>query len=55
MPYKITGDDEKGYKVAKKNGKKGRPKTFSKAPLSKETAMRQMRAIYRSESMKKKK
>lgn len=55
MPYKISGNDEKGYKVRKATGKAGRPKTFSKSPLTKETAIKQMRAIYRSEAMKKKK
>ena len=53
MPYevkKVAG----GFKVARKTGKPGRPKTFSKAPMSKEMASRQLRALYRSEKAKNK-
>lgn len=45
MPYKLK-KSEKGYKVCKKDG----DKCFSKKPLSKGKAKKQMKAIYANES-----
>ena len=52
MPYKVKcncGGD------CCKVQKKGTRKTYSKKPMCKECAMRQMRALYLAESKKKKK
>lgn len=49
MPYKVKCSN--GCKVMKK----GTRKTYSKKPMCKECAMRQMRALYLAESKKKKK
>ena len=45
MPYSVR-KKSKGYKVCKK----GSDKCFSKKPLSKDKANRQMKAIYANES-----
>jgi len=50
MPYKIV-KVPMGFLVKKKQ--LGRPVYFSKSPLTKEMATRQLRALYRSEGMKK--
>jgi hypothetical protein len=49
MPYAIVPVSS-GFKV--KTKKLGRPKYHSKKPLTKTTAVKQMRALYRSENMK---
>lgn len=49
MPYKLKSVGKGKYKVCKKKGSK----CFSKKGLSKKTAQQQMKAIYRSENMKK--
>jgi|688.fasta_scaffold376393_2 hypothetical protein len=46
MPYQIK-EVKGGYKVKKKQ--KGKPKYFSKKPISKLTALKQMRALYLSD------
>lgn len=43
MPYEII-KVLNGYKVKKKQP--GRPRFFSKKPIKKETALKQMRALY---------
>jgi len=46
MPYELK-KVLNGYKVKKKQT--GRPRFFSKKPLKKETALKQMRALYLSD------
>lgn len=43
MPYEVVKVGN-GYKVKKKQP--GRPKFFSKKPIKKEVALKQMRALY---------
>jgi hypothetical protein len=47
MPYTLRKQKNKGYKVCKK----GTRKCFSKRPLTKRMAKRQMRALYLHERM----
>ena len=49
MPYTLVPISS-GYKV--KTKKVGRPKYHSKNPLTKTTAVKQMRALYRAEKLK---
>jgi hypothetical protein len=46
MPFQIVKVKD-GFKVKKKQP--GRPKFYSKKAISKETALKQMRALYSSE------
>jgi hypothetical protein len=50
MPYAIVPVNS-GFKVKKKQV--GKPRFFSKKPLTKETATKQLRALYRSENIQK--
>ena len=50
MPYKLVMVGKNKAKV--KKAQPGRPKYFSKSPLSIETAKRQMKALYLSEKKK---
>jgi hypothetical protein len=47
MPYTLRKQKNRGYKVCKK----GTRKCFSKRPLTKRMAKRQMRALYLHERM----
>jgi hypothetical protein len=47
MPYTITKQGNRGFKVCKKTGKK---KCFSKKPLTKKKALAQMAAIRLNEN-----
>ena len=51
MPFQIVKVSN-GFKVKKKQA--GRPKFFSKKPLTKEMATKQMKALYVSENKPKK-
>ena len=51
MPYTLRKQPRRGYKVCKK----GTRKCFSKRPLTKRMAIRQMRALYLNESRRSKK
>ena len=50
MPYVLRKQSRRGYKVCKK----GTRKCFSKRALTKRMAVRQMRALYLNESVKRK-
>ena len=50
MPYKIVEVQPNKYKV--KKDALGRPKYFSKSPLSYDTALKQMKALYIHEHSK---
>lgn len=47
MPYHIKKYSNKGYKVCKKNS----TKCFSKKPMPKKRAERQLKALYASENV----
>lgn len=49
MPYKVVSVND-GFKVKRKT--RGAPRYYSKAPLTKEMANRQLRALYRAENIK---
>lgn len=49
MPYKII-DVDNGFKVMRKGSSP--PRYYSKKPLTKKMATRQMRALYRAENQK---
>jgi hypothetical protein len=49
MPYTLRKQPRRGYKVCKK----GTRKCFSKRALTKRMAIRQMRALYLNEAIKK--
>ena len=50
MPYVLRKQSRRGYKVCKK----GTRKCFSKRALTKRMAVRQMRALYLNETIKRK-